>query len=159
MATKKTSTKGTSISRKASRKKAASKTPIKAQKKAKPTATSSDKRKTKDQLIKELVELSRENTRLNKKSDADYEKTDFSDYYEALLKHSTDYILVSDKNGVPVLFNEAYKKIIKEALGINMKAGLVPHKLLPDKKQVQWWDDVHKRANSKRRFLGIAKVD
>ena len=117
-----------------------------AKKTAKPSpASPADKQKTKDQLIAELQGLRRKAARLEREKEK--QKAPLaSSYLDALLKHSSDYILISDSNGLPVLFNDAYKKAMKAILGITMKPGLQPHKLLPDKEEVAWWDNIHKRA-------------
>jgi len=47
----------------------------------------------------------------------------------ALLENTTDFILVCDAAGAPVLFNEAYREIMAAA-GIEMQLGLRPHTLL-----------------------------
>jgi len=73
----------------------------------------------------------------------------FPDKYElllSLLEHSQDFILLSDENGYPVLFNSAYKQLIDKLLGIEMKAGIKPHKLLPYDETVKWWDSLHQRV-------------
>ena len=77
----------------------------------------------------------------------------------ALLDNTDDYILVSDKKGFPVMFNSAYARIMKEALGIEMKPGLKPHKLLPDKKAVAWWDNLHRRVLSGEKFREVYTHD
>jgi PAS domain S-box-containing protein len=124
--------------------------PVKKSHRAAPSSASADRRRTKDELIVELQKLRRNNARLEKKlqqpSESAAAKPSEPTYYDALLKYSADPILVCDKKGLPVLFNEAYKKVMKKTLGITMKAGLQPHKLLPDKKEVAWWDNIHKRV-------------
>jgi len=70
----------------------------------------------------------------------------------ALLENTSDYILLSDSNGFPVMFNSAYARIMKEALGVDMKPGLKPHKLLPDKEAMVFWDDLHRRVLSGEKF-------
>ncbi len=70
----------------------------------------------------------------------------------SLLENTSDYILLSDRNGSPVMFNSAYAKIVKEALGIDMKPGLKPHELLPDKEAAAFWDDQHRRVLGGEKF-------
>ncbi len=71
---------------------------------------------------------------------------------KSLLENTDDYILISDDKGSPLLFNSSYERIIKEALGIQMKPGLKPHKLLPDKDMVDFWDELHLRALRGEKF-------
>ena len=70
----------------------------------------------------------------------------------ALLENTDDYILISDRKGLPVMFNSTYTRIMKEALGIDMIPGVQPHKLLPDKKAIAWWDNLHRRVLSGEKF-------
>ena len=70
----------------------------------------------------------------------------------ALLENTDDYILISDRKGLPVMFNSAYARSMKDALGIDMKPGLQPHKLLPDKDAVAFWDNLHRRVLSGETF-------
>lgn len=63
----------------------------------------------------------------------------------ALLEHTTDFFLVCDAKGSPVLFNEAYRRVMKAA-GIEMRVGLRPHTLLPDPEEVAWWEGLHRRV-------------
>lgn len=70
----------------------------------------------------------------------------------ALLENTTDYILISDEQGFPVIFNSAYAQIMKDALGIEMKPGLKPHTLLPDPDLAAWWDGLHERVLSGESF-------
>ena len=64
----------------------------------------------------------------------------------SLMENSSDYILISDKKGKPLYFNNSYRQIMKETLGIDMVPGLIPHKLLPDPETIAWWDDLHARV-------------
>jgi len=113
------------------------------------SSRSADARRTKDQLIDELTALRRKAARLEKKLHLHGGKNAHSSdptYYNALLKYPSDPILVCDEKGLPVLFNEAYKNVMKNVLGIDMKPGLQPHKLLPDEDEVAWWDNIHRRV-------------
>jgi len=51
------------------------------------------------------------------------------------------------------MFNNAYSRLMKEVIGIDMKPGVKLHKLLPDKKAVAFWDDVHRRVLSGEQFM------
>ncbi len=73
----------------------------------------------------------------------------------ALLENTDDYILISDRKGFPVMFNSAYTRIMKKALGIDMKPGVQPHKLLPDKKAIAWWDNLYRRVLSGEKFREV----
>lgn len=69
-----------------------------------------------------------------------------------IIEHTSDFILISDQEGKPVLFNDSYRKIMKEALGIDMKPGIRPHKLIKDKQAREWWNNLHKRVLSGEAF-------
>ncbi|MCP4130024.1 MAG: response regulator [bacterium] len=70
----------------------------------------------------------------------------------ALIENTDEYILISDQEGKPVMFNSAYAGVMKEALGIEMKPGIIPHKLLPDEEVRAWWDSLHQRVLSGEKF-------
>jgi PAS domain S-box-containing protein len=72
--------------------------------------------------------------------------------FTALMENTDDFILICDEQALPVLFNRAYAQIMAEALGIEMKPGLQPHKLLPDPEQVAWWDNIHRRVLEGEKF-------
>ena len=63
-----------------------------------------------------------------------------------LMENSSDYIMIADGDGNPILFNKAYADIMKRVLGIDMKPGIQPHKLLNDPQVVDFWDDIHRRV-------------
>lgn len=65
-------------------------------------------------------------------------------YLLSIMNNTDDFIMVADKNGLPVAFNNAYKNIVQEVFGIEMKVGLQPHKHLPDKEERERWDAIHK---------------
>ena len=65
---------------------------------------------------------------------------------QSLIDSTDDATLISDKYALPVLWNKAYVGIIKEALNIDMRKGLQPHKQLTDEKSIAWWDNLHKRV-------------
>ena len=71
---------------------------------------------------------------------------------KALMENTSDYILISDKDGFPVVFNSAYASIMQEAFGMDMKPGIKPHKLLQDKEAVAFWDALHNRVLNGEKF-------
>lgn len=70
----------------------------------------------------------------------------------ALIENTDDYILFSDREGKPVFFNSNYAKMMKMALGIEMKPGLKPHELLDDEESRREWDEMHRRVLSGEKF-------
>lgn len=68
------------------------------------------------------------------------------EYLRTLMENTSDYIMIYDKDGYPIIFNSAYANIMKDVFGIDMRPGLKSHKLLPDKKEVAFWDDLHERV-------------
>ena len=74
------------------------------------------------------------------------------DILDSLLRHTSDGILICDKEGTPVAFNEAYARLIKEALGIDMNPGVQPIEFLEDPEAVQYWEQVRGRAMNGERF-------
>ncbi len=70
----------------------------------------------------------------------------------AVVDHTDECILLSDKEGFPVFFNSAYAKKIKELLGIDMRMGLQPHKFTPPAMAAQW-DEFHGRVLGGESFV------
>ncbi|MCB9556924.1 MAG: response regulator [Deltaproteobacteria bacterium] len=69
-----------------------------------------------------------------------------------LLESTSDPIMIADSEGKPLAFNSAYVAVIREALAIEMRPGLQPHKLLDDPQQIALWEGVHRRALGGERF-------
>ena len=65
---------------------------------------------------------------------------------------TSDYIMVADAQGMPVVFNTAYAQVMSQALGIEMRPGIQPHKLLGDPEAVAFWDELHRRVLGGERF-------
>jgi len=63
-----------------------------------------------------------------------------------LMENTDDFILIGDQDGLPVVYNEAYSQLVKEVLGLDMKPGVQPHKLLQDRASVSFWDEMHRRV-------------
>jgi len=89
-----------------------------------------------------LAELKKENETLKRSLS----------HFRALLEHSRDFILISDADAKPVVWNSAYAEIMKVSLDIDMVPGLQPHKLLDDPQKIAWWDDMHRRVLSGEAF-------
>jgi len=106
-----------------------------------------------EQRVKEVEKESVESKRIEKTL-RDSEENLWRSHLnlKSLLENTDDYILISDDKGSPILFNSSYARIIKEVLGIQMKPGLKPHKLLPDKDKVDFWDELHRRALTGEKF-------
>ncbi|MBN2420525.1 MAG: PAS domain S-box protein, partial [Deltaproteobacteria bacterium] len=68
------------------------------------------------------------------------------EYLKAIMKNTSDYIAIRDKDGFPVLVNSSAEKIAKMAMGIDLDSSVKPHKLLTDKKEVAFWDTLHEKA-------------
>jgi len=79
-----------------------------------------------------------------KKAEEELEQS--QEYLKAIMKNTSDYIVIRDKDGFPVLFNSSAERIAKKALGIDLNAGIKPHKFLTDKKEVALMESLHKRA-------------
>lgn len=74
------------------------------------------------------------------------------EYLKSIMKNTSDYIVIRDRDGFPVLFNSSAKKIAKKAMGIDLKSTVKPHKFLSDKKAVALWDDLHEKALNGEEF-------
>jgi len=70
----------------------------------------------------------------------------------ALFENTEEFIMIADEKGAPQSFNDAYKRIMKEALDLDMKPGIQPHKLLKDPQAVQFWDELHRRVLNGEKF-------
>ncbi|MBW1783546.1 MAG: PAS domain S-box protein, partial [Deltaproteobacteria bacterium] len=69
-----------------------------------------------------------------------------------LFENTEDFIMIADERGFPQYFNEAYKRIMKEVLGLDMKPGIQPHKMMTDPAAVQYWDELHRRVLDGEKF-------
>ena len=74
------------------------------------------------------------------------------DLLTALMNQTSDYILICDEHGVPKLFNHEYARLMREALGIDMKPGVRPHELLDDPEAAKFWEELRNRAMLGERF-------
>ncbi len=79
-----------------------------------------------------------------KKTEKDLKES--REYLKNLMENTSDYIMISDKNGCPEIFNSAYANVMKNVFGIEMRPGMKSHALLPDKKEASFWDDIHERV-------------
>ncbi len=68
------------------------------------------------------------------------------EYLKAIMKNTSDYIVIRDKDGFPVLFNTSAKEITKKAMGIDLDSSVMPHRLLSDEKEIAFWDGLHEKA-------------
>ena len=59
----------------------------------------------------------------------------------ALIETPQDFILFSDREGRPLVFNSAYAQVMKQLLGIDMRPGLKPHDLLPNADARAVWEE------------------
>ena len=80
-------------------------------------------------------------------------------YLTILLKNTSDFIMISDETGLPVLYNEAYAQMIKTAFDIEMKPGLQLHKLFPNQKMFARWKGFHQRVLSGEQFIELYSHD
>ena len=108
-----------------------------------------NKDKTKEELLEELAEIKLLEGALR---DREKKLQSYNSTLLSLIDSTDDATLISDKNSGPVLWNQAYARTIKEALSIDMRKGLQPHKLLKDEKIIAWWDNLHKRVLSGESF-------
>jgi PAS domain S-box-containing protein len=83
---------------------------------------------------------------ISKRKQVEIELKESQINFNALLNNSTDHILISDHEGKSVVFNTAYAQIMKEAIGLDMQSGIIPHKLVQDENFVKWWDNLHQRV-------------
>lgn len=89
---------------------------------------------------------------LSKQKNAERELKQLNATLTNVIEHTSEFILISDSQGKPVLFNTAYANIMKETLGLDMKPGIQPHTLLPDSETKAWWDSLHQRVLSGEDF-------
>ena len=73
-------------------------------------------------------------------------------YLRALLEHTGDPILICDEKGIPQLFNSSYAALMNKVYGLEMRPGILPHKLLEDPDEVSYWDSLHERALAGEKF-------
>ena len=73
-------------------------------------------------------------------------------HFSALLENTEDGILISDSKSIPQIYNSAYANAMNVLLGIDMKPGIQPHKLLDNYTEREYWDELHKRVLRGERF-------
>jgi PAS domain S-box-containing protein len=102
-------------------------------------------------LEREIAELRAENARLRR---VEIELRKVQADLRALIENTDDFILFSDAQGLPVVFNSNYATAMKDLLGVDMKPGLQPHTLLDPEARAQW-DELHKRVLEGERFKTV----
>ena len=65
---------------------------------------------------------------------------------ESLIENTSECIMIGDEKGKPILYNSPYAETIHKMLGVVMKPGMQPHKMLKDKNARKWWDKLYKRV-------------
>ncbi len=70
----------------------------------------------------------------------------------ALIENMSDYALICDGKGRPVMYNSAYSKIMKKAFNADVEPGLRPSKFLNDKKLIKMWESHIKRVLKGEQF-------
>ncbi len=77
---------------------------------------------------------------------------------QALIENTDDFILLSDRQARPVVFNSAYARVMKQLLDLDMRPGIKPHTLLTDPEEIAFWEDCHRRVLAGERFSVEYKV-
>ncbi len=80
-------------------------------------------------------------------------------YLTILLNNTSDYIVICDQGGLPLLFNEAYSQLIKTAFDVEMEPGLQLHKLFPEHKTITRWQRFHQRVLGGEQFSELYSHD
>ena len=70
----------------------------------------------------------------------------------ALIENTDDFILFSDRDGAPLIFNSAYAAVMKQMLDLDMAPGIKPHELVSDPAVRAEWDQYHRRVLSGEKF-------
>ncbi|MCF7912426.1 MAG: PAS domain S-box protein [Candidatus Cloacimonetes bacterium] len=71
---------------------------------------------------------------------------------ESILNNTSDFILLGDRSGRPVYFNYAYKRVMKEAIGLDVVPGDPPHTHLKNEAEIAYWEKLHSRVLSGESF-------
>lgn len=71
---------------------------------------------------------------------------------QALLENTSDFIMIRDQAGLPVIYNSAYRQIMRDALNVEMRPGLKPHTLLPEGEDRRHWEGLHRRVLAGEKF-------
>ncbi len=124
-----------------------------------------DKKLTKKELERKIIDLEefvntqKENeTMLRREIDA---LRQTGNYYEILMQNTEDYILICDKEGVPQVFNDSYKKRIESLTGQKMKPGTRPPMKEYDPETARYWNSLQQRVLKGEKFIAefSASVD
>ena len=71
---------------------------------------------------------------------------------ETILDCSGDIILISNRTGDSVIYNDGYAQLVRDAFGIEMKPGLLAHTQFLEPEHIDFWRQVHRRALSGESF-------
>jgi len=73
-------------------------------------------------------------------------------HMEAILENTDECIMIADKEGKPVMYNNAYVRVIREIMEVEVQRGIKPHKKTRDTKTRKCWDEWHKRVLTGEKF-------
>jgi len=107
---------------------------------------------SREEMALKISHLEKANANLNKQVQSNI-------YIKALLETTDDAIMVTDENGVPRFFNSAYANSLKDALGIEMKPGVLPNSFMNDPDSASYWQSLKERALNGERFRVEYKHD
>jgi two-component system cell cycle sensor histidine kinase/response regulator CckA len=71
---------------------------------------------------------------------------------QAMIDNTDDFIMIADRNGFPMMYNDNYRLIFKQVLGVELKPGVKPHSLLGNPEMNAYWDSLHKRVLNGEKF-------
>lgn len=80
-------------------------------------------------------------------------------YYDTLMQNTEDYFLICDSNGIPLAFNESYRKKTEELIDTEMVPGVEAHKLTNNPEAVKNWDLFHSRVLMGEKFKAEFAVE
>ncbi len=100
-------------------------------------------------LEKSIESLHENESRLIKENS---ELKEIKKYFDVLMQNTEDYILVCDRDGIPQAFNAAYKEVVENLLGIEMKPGVQPFEISDKAIAKSYWKSLQKKALSGEKF-------
>jgi len=72
---------------------------------------------------------------------------------QAILENTDQLIMIADKNGIPIMYNEAYSNTMKDLFNLDLKPGIKILSKINDPKIKKWRHQIHKKIQGGEKFI------
>jgi PAS domain S-box-containing protein len=73
-------------------------------------------------------------------------------YYDTLMKDTEDFILICDREGKALAYNNSFKNKMESISNIEIKPGIQPYKLIGHPELIKYWDSLHEKVRKGVKF-------